>query len=820
MTRSREHEDLGDEKLSVWMSVCQPERTVESSSGGHQRFGIRGPGRGSVGLDPSISMPRTSRCHPGCLSPGPRVEPAAVSPLSGFSKILAGSRKANSRAGSSSGAWTSRVSTRAGETPSEAPMYSEFSKFLPSQEKRPATSLGMQEGRGDRGPFRHAPTPDPVTDRSGATSAPPVIAPRLPAANQAWGEDRLFGESVQDTLVGGFSMFSGSVMRSMRSQVNADMASMLQLLGGPHSLWQPQLWTEIRSEAGKHPSPEEQTFLQKLHMCAKKGTDRALLQKLYQVADETIPGKVQSYDMGDVLCPSTKVRWYGRQNTAVKGTEDSIGKAVPPPLLVCDHAALDVAAKLRAQGITRPIMVVTELRDFDQAGAPQFSHQMSQLPHCVPLRTDFSRFCEEAKFQMVRSKATIKEHMRAQQDAYAFFSQEVSVFRGSQNDGYPFLTDPFRIHMIACSLWTNRPLIKTVSSNGARQVLYSKKEDANLLIERLNLIAHIAIRETSGELQASPEDKPILILPVIGLGGGSFHPQHSLAAVLKAWRRRFTRFFHSVYICCMDRGRSDYELSDLIDEQVNKTVYHIAENQTLADKAMPWHWDKRELQLSVQGPKLEIIGNFLKGGEEADVESWRVSKRERERSQYKDLDPKKQVRRGQMRAYKERQDQRAVDDAIKNARREGNWLVENTDAKLGGLKNANFFSGLSRKGAKQSRSPKDDLQANSELQNSIRLADEDVKELHREIARRAELAEVQCEEDDDMLYGDDTALDDDDQPAATLGDADVETLLAHNKKRQVTDVHANPGDKERLAVRMLQGGLGSMKADRTGTSRK
>jgi len=518
--------------------------------------------------------------------------------------------------------------------------------------------------------------------------------------------------------------------------------------------------------------------------------------------------------MGDVLCPSTKVRWYGRQNTAVKGTEDSIGKAVPPPLLVCDHAALDVAAKLRAQGITRPIMVVTELRDFDQAGAPQFPHQMSQLPHCVPLRTDFTRFCEEAKFQMVRSKTTIKDHMRAEQDAYAFFSQDVSVFRGSQNDGYPFLTEPFRIHTIACSLWTQRPSIKTVSNNGARQVLYSTKEDVNLLIDRLNLIAHIALRETNGETQASPEDKPILILPVLGIGGASYHPQHSVAGILKAWRRRFTQFFHSVYVCCMDRGRSDYELSDLIDEQVNKTVYQIAENPTLADKALPWHWDKRELQLSVQGPKLEVIGNFLNAGEEADVESWRVSKRERERNQYQDLDPAKHVRKAKLRAYKERQDQRAVDDAIKNARREGNWLVENTDAKLGGLKNANFFSGLSRKGPQQS--PK--AQAKSSLLHSIDLADEDAKEMRKELARRAS---TQFIEEDDMLYGDETRLDDGDRPAATsLGEADVETLLAHNKKRQVTDVHANPGDKEKLAVRMMKVGLGSMKADRQGTSRK
>lgn len=809
MTRSREHEELGDENLSVWMSTCQPES--------HQRSGSRGPGRRSpgdafrVGLDPRISTPKTSRCHPGCLSPGTRVEPAAVSPLSISTKFSAESRKATSRTGSASGAWTSRVSTRANDTPSEAPLYSEFSKFLPSsEEKRPGTSLGMEADRGDRAPFRHAPSPEMVTDRSGATSAPPVIPSRLPAANQAWGEDRLLGESVQDTLAG-FSTFSGSAMRSMRSQVNADMQSMLQLLGGPHSLWQPELWVETRVEAGKQPSPEEQTYLQKLHVCAKKSTDRALLQKLYQVADKAIPGKVNRHDMRDILSPSTRVRWYGRQNTTMKGTDDGIGKAVPPPLLVCDHAALDVAAKLRAAGITRPIMVVTELRDFDQAGAPQFPHQMSQLPHCVPLRTDFSRFCEEAKFQMTHSKATIKDHMRAEQDAYAFFSQDVSVFRGPQQLGYPFLTEPFRIHTIACSLWTQRPTVKTVSANGQRQVLYSKKEDANLLIDRLNLIAHIALRETNGETQASPEDKPILILPVIGLGGGSFHPQHSVAGILRAWRRRFTRFFHSVYICCMDRGRSDYELSDLLDEQVNKTVYQIAENPSLAGKAMPWHWDRRELQLSVQGPKLEVIGNFLIGGVEAVVETWRIGKRERERSQYKML-PGQEQQKGAMAAYKERQSQRAVDDTIKNARREGNWLVENTDAKLGGLKNANVFAVYTKKGAGKQ-------QGSSSLQHSIQLADEDMQGMHRELSRRA--SEQYDGDGDDMLYGDETGLDDDDRPAATrLDEADVETLLAHNKKRTTTYSKEKPGEKEKLALKLMQGGLGSRKADRTGTSRK
>lgn len=281
--------------------------------------------------------------------------------------------------------------------------------------------------------------------------------------------------------------------------------------------------------------------------------------------------------------------------------------------------------------------------------------------------------------------------MRAEQDAYAFFSQDVSVFRGEQQFGYPFLTEPFRIHAIACSLWTQRPLLKAVTTNGQRQAMYSKKEDNNMLVDRLNLIAHIALRETAGEAQASPEEKPILILPVLGSGGNYFHPTDSVASILRAWRRRFARFFHSVYVCCMDRGRSDYQLSDLIDEQINKTTYNIADDASLADKAIPWHWDKRELLLSVQGPKLEVIGNFIMGGHyDAPVDAWRISKRELERSQFQKL-PGQTAEKSKMSvsAYKEAQDRQAVEDTIKTARREGNWLVEHTDAKLGGLKNAN-----------------------------------------------------------------------------------------------------------------------------------
>ena len=38
----------------------------------------------------------------------------------------------------------------------------------------------------------------------------------------------------------------------------------------------------------------------------------------------------------------------------------------------------------------------------------------------------------------------------------------------------------------------------------------------------------------------------------------------------------------------------------------------MAQNDSLAAKALPWHWDEKEIQMSVAAARLEKIGHHMR----------------------------------------------------------------------------------------------------------------------------------------------------------------------------------------------------------------
>ncbi|CAL1133510.1 unnamed protein product, partial [Cladocopium goreaui] len=307
-----------------------------------------------------------------------------------------------------------------------------------------------------------------------------------------------------------------------------------------------------------------------------------------------------------------------------------------------------------------------------------------QRPHCMTLRADLQRFVHFAAMHMKRSpKRSLQAALCDWKLPQIFVASDVTCIRGSQGDGYPFLERPFQFHVVGMALWTARPRLRTERDyQGERMTMYCDSDDAKAYEVRLELCAHAALLAAGG-IELPKEEKPVLVLPVIGLGGSSFHPQDAVVLALKSFRRRFTQFFHSIYICCGDRG-PNYSLSDFVESAVNRSAYMMALNDSLAAKALPWHWDQREIQMSIAASKLEKIGHHLRNGP-AYVVTIKDDRRSAERKQ---IVEKAEVHHGfgTLRASHHRKKLQAADELIKAQRREGNWPADMVHVKLGGLR--------------------------------------------------------------------------------------------------------------------------------------
>mmetsp|Transcript_21165 Transcript_21165/g.49257 ORF Transcript_21165/g.49257 Transcript_21165/m.49257 type:complete len:731 (+) Transcript_21165:34-2226(+) len=541
--------------------------------------------------------------------------------------------------------------------------------FTPEVQERPDASfrrLEAPEQQGMASPSKGRPVGawawqglDPL-DRRGAASAPPM----LPAA----------GCEVQTTP-------EPCPSPGFWRRLQPELAESLKILGRPHAVWQADLCRAVRRKASEHPGPEEAALLQKLQFCVKQATEFALKRGHYQVDRSDGPG-YRTVNLTQALSPYPFVQWFDTYTSFMEGTDLELGKAVPPPLLVTDSSSFDIVGHLRSFGHTnRDIFVVAELLEFDAEGSLTFG-QTSLRPHCAQLRTDFRSFYLQAEAQLNKGRASMQQSLCDLNFPKVFVAHDVTCIRGSQGHGYPFLGSPVRCHIIATSLWTNRPSLRIArNESGERITVYKEGEDIKAYQLRLELCAHSALKAAGVGIDATPAQKPALILPVLGLGGNSFHPEDAVALALKAFRRRFAQFFHSVYVCCGDRG-PNYSMSDFVEEAVNKSVYMMAQNDTLAAKALPWHWDKREIQLSVATARLEKIGQVLRLGPLYVVEV-HEDRRTKERRK---IAQKQEVHGfGTLRAYKQKRQMEAADELIKAQRRQGDWPADHVHVKLGGL---------------------------------------------------------------------------------------------------------------------------------------
>lgn len=610
--------------------------------------------------------PATSRCHPGCYSPA---IPRAVTPVSLMSSVQLEKACGGSNYGKLMKPFRQLHSRNA-------------STLRPGEMPRPGTSLDVfRDGESRVSPcFSSAgcssPRFSPGLDRQ-ADSLWPGVSCEM-SVEGTWAFDAWSKESRdRDSHC---SLYSRHVQKldpesSRDPQVPLDYAKDLAALAHPYALWRPELYLKIQSEAKHVNNSEAALLLNQLFTCAQRASHRALKDTLqYQVTKIDRPG-VNTIRMKDVLFPTTSVTWLGRYSAQLPRTKEDSGKAVPPPLIVSDASVLDIVSKIRkTEGYKdRPIIAVAELHHFDQDGTCCLKDQWSASPSCVQIQTDFSRFLKEAQFQLNGSNVTMKQRLCSDKDPYAFLCRNVTIFRGCGEDGFPFLSEPQSCHLCAVTLWTQRPNVKNKLHESKWTTSYYFKEDYEKLLQRFDLIAHTALRavEGLGEV-SSPEDRPILVLPVIGHHTHSFHPRDAIINCFKDFRKRFSRFFDSIFVCCSDRGVRDYSMADCLDAAINSSVYRIPENDAILAKVLPWHWDERLLDLSVSGPQLFMVRRRIR---EADEHVGWASARDEERMRNAKLTEEKSSF-GSLKTYRHKRELKEANATITQARRAGDCALD------------------------------------------------------------------------------------------------------------------------------------------------
>ncbi|CAK0859658.1 unnamed protein product [Prorocentrum cordatum] len=314
------------------------------------------------------------------------------------------------------------------------------------------------------------------------------------------------------------------------------------------------------------------------------------------------------------MSTSAEVSWIGRENVGVhQGALDGAHRRgqIAPPILMCDDLPLDVAMTVgRMVEPERPIFLVLELAEFDSAGGIALERLAGSSMQGLSLRSDFDRFAHAAATKMAGSEASIRSHMCAESDPYVFLCRDVTVFRGPRAQGFPLLEEPMNVHVIVVAMSRLRPSVQMTEEipGHGRAEWYKDEADHTALLERLNLLGLVALQDADDSADALA---PVLVLGSPGCAGPCLHPQGAVASSLKHWRRRFSPFFHSVMLCTGGRGGvgSEMRLAMHLDDVVNSQVHKIAENELLAQCAMPWHWDTVIIRLSACSQTLERVAN-------------------------------------------------------------------------------------------------------------------------------------------------------------------------------------------------------------------
>ncbi|CAK0908374.1 unnamed protein product, partial [Prorocentrum cordatum] len=427
--------------------------------------------------------------------------------------------------------------------------------------------------------FAHAPQPQPP------------LAAQLPAPPHGHAEGP--GGRLQRVLPPG--------------QVSARQARIFSERGGfSGSPWRAEEWLLMRRRALQSGRTDE---LVPLLEAVRASTEKAIRDGSYE-AGETAGRLSQSarVDLSAISSANPHVAWRRRETLSARPPPPQLGRQAPR-LQIGSESVLDTAIRLRRAGVESPIVVVAEVQAFAGDGSIDTRTAQAVSPGDLLLRSDFGRFVGALRRQCSSHRdgrlpnrlpsradaplgalcnvwalastlgapargeeANLRGELAAPRGPSIVACQQVTVFRGPAEDGYPFLREPVHVTVLVTAFPCG-PQAHTLSSAGSHSEWYAVCDERDAVVERLELLAELARREPPAGGHAG-EGPPLLLLCPPGCGAPRRQPRHALAYALKAWRLRYGGCFGAVHLCCRDSRGPLEELAGLLRSVINEEPAH------------------------------------------------------------------------------------------------------------------------------------------------------------------------------------------------------------------------------------------------------
>lgn len=483
------------------------------------------------------------------------------------------------------------------------------------------------------------PVPSPSSQRSAPSSKLPAPGSKLPAPAQLLAPPESArsqkpvkndgSENVSDSekvSVDGQAPSNDALGEDERVPRREQLMRKMRVLTRHLPAWSGLDWLEIRQEVF---TEKHRELIPAVTSCLLNSTDNAMKTDRY-VTDMDVP-----VDMKHLRQAFPGVKWVGAANATPMDMCNLAAGCLAPPIICVDQLPLAVGEMISNRDASRgrQIVVSLEATDFDEKGnLRKCTRKENQLAAFVC--TDLASFAEQAASQLKVGESTLQNHLAAEHDAYVFRCLDAVLFRGSAEEGYPFLEKPVSIDMIISAPCCERPRVKVQVD---RSQWYVEERHHVALLERLNLIGFAAYEQVGQgteehaqkpkplagfdddeEEEVKPQSQsdmpsPVLVLSAFGCLDGGKHPFDALGIALKHWRQRYSGHFHSVFLAC-----GDARLANRLDRIVNSDIYaaHRARNemQTRIDQGLKavsgaeydlrypicrWHWNPDFVDMSV-----------------------------------------------------------------------------------------------------------------------------------------------------------------------------------------------------------------------------
>eukprot|EP00434_Breviolum_minutum_P005638 symbB.v1.2.004970.t4/scaffold284.1/size240047/10 len=233
--------------------------------------------------------------------------------------------------------------------------------------------------------------------------------------------------------------------------------------------------------------------------------------------------------------------------------------------------------------------------------------------------TNFVFSSHSATHLCAKARQSPQERLCSMQDPGIVTADDVILFRGPAEDGYPFLSEEEQVSMkvLVAGRAHKRPWLQ-------KGEMFLNQDDFLAFSHRLNVMTYQALEDLGQKEGSETNEQPaVLVLAACGLADAEYRqPRGGIAQALKTWRTMWSGYFEAVVVAC-----GDYETAAMIDRLVNTDVYmKVLQNLPVSPAASQWHWKLELMQLSYN-PVFANIARRMAAMREAPVVSTSASLR-------------------------------------------------------------------------------------------------------------------------------------------------------------------------------------------------